>query len=62
MVRKIAPRDDDYFVIKPQFSGFYATNLPVLLPTLGVNRLVITGHRRRYLRAIHRRRRPYARL
>jgi nicotinamidase-related amidase len=43
MVRKIAPRDDDYFVIKPQFSGFYATNLPVLLPTLGVNRLVITG-------------------
>lgn len=39
----IAPRDDDFFVIKPQFSGFYATNLPVLLPKLGVNRLVITG-------------------
>jgi nicotinamidase-related amidase len=43
MVRKIGPRDDDYFVIKPQFSGFYATNLPVLLPKLGVSRLVITG-------------------
>jgi len=43
MVRKIAPRDDDYFVIKPQFSGFYATNLPVLLPSLGVSRLIITG-------------------
>ncbi len=43
MVRKVAPRDDDYFVIKPQFSGFYATNLPVLLPKLGVSRLVITG-------------------
>jgi nicotinamidase-related amidase len=43
MVRKIAPRDDDYFVIKPQFSGFYATNLPVLLPKLGVSRLVISG-------------------
>ena len=43
MVRKIAPRDDDYFVIKPQFSGFYATNLPVLLPRLGVSRLVLTG-------------------
>jgi nicotinamidase-related amidase len=43
MVRKIAPRDDDYFVIKPQFSGFYATNLPVLLPKLGVSRLVLTG-------------------
>jgi nicotinamidase-related amidase len=43
MVRRIAPRDNDYFVIKPQFSGFYATNLPVLLPKLGVSRLVITG-------------------
>jgi nicotinamidase-related amidase len=43
MVRRIAPRPDDYFVIKPQVSGFYATNLPVLLPKLGVNRLVLTG-------------------
>jgi nicotinamidase-related amidase len=43
IVRRIAPRDDDYFVIKPQFSGFYATNLPVLLPKLGVTRLVVTG-------------------
>jgi nicotinamidase-related amidase len=39
----VAPRDDDYFVIKPQVSGFYATNLPVLLPKLGVQRLVLTG-------------------
>jgi nicotinamidase-related amidase len=39
----LAPRDDDYFVIKPQFSGFYATNLPVLLPRLGVQRLMLTG-------------------
>jgi nicotinamidase-related amidase len=40
---KLLPRDRDYFIIKPQFSGFYATNLPVLLPKLGVDRLVITG-------------------
>lgn len=40
---KLLPRDDDYFIIKPQFSGFYATNLPVLLPKLAVSRLVITG-------------------
>lgn len=40
---KIAPRDCDYFIIKPQFSGFYSTNLPVLLPKLGVRRLVMTG-------------------
>jgi nicotinamidase-related amidase len=37
------PRAHDYFIIKPQFSGFYATNLPVLLPKLGVTRLVLTG-------------------
>lgn len=39
----LEPRESDYFVIKPQFSGFYATNLPVLLPKLGVSRLVLTG-------------------
>ncbi len=43
LVAKMAPRDGDYFVIKPQFSGFYATNLPVLLPKLGATRLVLTG-------------------
>lgn len=43
MVRLIEPRPDDIFVIKPQFSGFYATNLPVLLPRLGVTRLILTG-------------------
>ena len=39
----LAPRDDDYFIIKPQFSAFYATNLPVLLPKLGARRLILTG-------------------
>lgn len=43
LVHRLMPRDSDYFVIKPQFSGFYATNLPVLLPRLGVTRLVLTG-------------------
>jgi nicotinamidase-related amidase len=42
-VARLAPRDGDYFIIKPQFSGFYATNLPVLLPKLGIDRLVVTG-------------------
>ena len=40
---RLRPRDDDYFVIKPQISGFYATTLPALLPRLGVNRLVLAG-------------------
>jgi len=43
IAKRLAPRKSDYFVIKPQVSGFYATNLPVLLPRLGVNRLVLTG-------------------
>jgi nicotinamidase-related amidase len=43
VTEKIRPREEDFFVIKPQFSGFYATNLPVLLPKLGVTRLILTG-------------------
>lgn len=39
----LVPTHDDYFIIKPQFSGFYATNLPVLLPQLGVSKLVLSG-------------------
>ncbi len=39
----LEPKESDYFIIKPQFSGFYATNLPVLLPKLGVTRLIMTG-------------------
>ncbi|TCP34759.1 isochorismatase family cysteine hydrolase [Sphingomonas sp. BK235] len=43
LIALLAPRDEDYFIVKPQFSGFYATNLPVLLPQLGVSRLILTG-------------------
>jgi nicotinamidase-related amidase len=43
IVEALAPREGDYFVIKPQFSGFYATNLQVLLPKLGVDHLVLVG-------------------
>jgi nicotinamidase-related amidase len=43
IVRRVLPGPDDYFVIKPQFSGFYSSNLPVLLPHLGVTRLILTG-------------------
>ena len=43
IVGPLAPRANDYFIIKPQFSGFYATNLPLLLPKLGASRLIVTG-------------------
>jgi nicotinamidase-related amidase len=43
IVELLEPEDDDYFVIKPQFSGFYSTNLPALSPRLGAQRLILTG-------------------
>lgn len=43
LATRLAPRDSDYFVVKPQFSGFYATTLPAILPRLGISRLVLTG-------------------
>ena len=43
VIERITPRDRDYFLLKPRLSGFYATNLPVLLPVLRVSRLVLTG-------------------
>jgi nicotinamidase-related amidase len=43
VVDLLEPERDDYFVIKPRHSGFYATNLQVLLPELAARRLVIAG-------------------
>ena len=39
----LRPEDDDYFVLKPQYSGFYSTNLEVLLHELKIKKLIITG-------------------
>jgi nicotinamidase-related amidase len=43
IAERLRPRDNDYLVVKPQFSAFYATTLPAVLPRLGVSRLVLTG-------------------
>lgn len=43
IVGRLRPRKADYFVIKPQFSGFYATNLIALLDALEIDRLILTG-------------------
>ncbi len=37
------PEDEDYFVVKPKHSGFFATTLKTLLRYLGVHRLIIVG-------------------
>jgi nicotinamidase-related amidase len=43
IVERILPGPNDYYVLKPQHSGFYATPLPVLLDFLGVRRVVLAG-------------------
>jgi len=43
IARLLAPEDDDYFVLKPKHSAFYATTLDVLLRYLGARTLIFTG-------------------
>ena len=43
IARLLAPEPDDYFVLKPKHSGFYASSLGVLLDHLGAKRLILTG-------------------
>ncbi len=39
----LKPDDDDYFVLKPKQSGFFATTLDTLLTYLKVRTLILTG-------------------
>jgi nicotinamidase-related amidase len=43
LVSQLQPEEDDYFVLKPKHSGFFASTLETLLRYLGAQRLVITG-------------------
>jgi nicotinamidase-related amidase len=43
VAKLLHPDEDDYFVLKPKHSGFYATPLELLLTYLNARRLVITG-------------------
>ncbi len=43
IVEKLKPTEEDYFVLKPKHSGFYATTLQTLLTYLHVNTLILTG-------------------
>jgi nicotinamidase-related amidase len=40
---KLEPGPDDYFVLKPKHSGFFATTLETLLRYLGAETLILTG-------------------
>jgi nicotinamidase-related amidase len=43
IVDALAPSENDYFVLKPKRSGFFATTLDTLLKYLGAESLIITG-------------------
>ncbi len=43
IAEQLQPDDDDYSVLKPKHSAFYATPLDLLLRHLRVERLVVTG-------------------
>lgn len=43
ITQALMPGDEDYFILKPQLSGFFATPLEQLLQHLGVRRIVVTG-------------------
>jgi len=43
IARILEPDDDDYFVLKPKHSAFFATTLDVLLEYLGARTLIVTG-------------------
>ena len=43
VARLLRPEEDDYFVLKPKHSAFYATTLDTLLQYLGVTTLILTG-------------------
>jgi nicotinamidase-related amidase len=43
VARILEPEDDDYFVLKPKHSAFFATTLDTLLDYLGAKTLILTG-------------------
>ena len=43
LARILKPEEDDYFVLKPKHSAFYATTLDTLLDYLGAKTVILTG-------------------
>ena len=43
VARILQPEEDDYFVLKPKHSAFYATTLDTLLQYLGARTVILTG-------------------
>jgi isochorismate hydrolase len=43
VVQQIAPGEEDFILLKPKHSAFYATPLAELLEAAGAKRLILTG-------------------
>lgn len=43
LARRLNPSEDDYFILKPKHSAFYATPLELLLQHLQCHRLILCG-------------------
>ena len=43
IVDKMEPEEDDFFIIKPKHSGFFGTQLEILLNQMEAKRLILTG-------------------
>jgi nicotinamidase-related amidase len=43
LAERLQPEPDDYFVLTPKHSGFYSTTLDLLLRSLQVTTLLLTG-------------------
>ena len=43
LATELRPNENDYFVLKPKHSGFFASTLETLLRYLGARRLILTG-------------------
>jgi nicotinamidase-related amidase len=43
LAEQLRPEGDDYFVLKPKHSGFYATTLDLFLRYLKVTTVILTG-------------------
>lgn len=43
LAQMMNPEEDDYFILKPQYSGFFATPLDLLLAHLNIDTLILTG-------------------
>ena len=43
VVDELAPRPEDYLIVKPRFSAFYGTNLDGILKSLGTETILVGG-------------------